>query len=226
MRPRIVIVVTLYAPAAACTAALLYHYTRQLHMLESRGWGSTQTEAHGPELLIEVTPGGTADGLLRAGDEVVSVNGEATERSDFRTETAYARVTPGEPYRLTVRRDGQLHEFTLRADAARALPAGYIVGSLLYSLVFLLVGLGVFLLKPDDKQVLLLSLCLAALGEPWAVPYTYEWTPAWLRALYCFQYVTKPLFGPLLLHLFLVFPRPAATTRPRRAARRARASCN
>jgi hypothetical protein len=208
MRPRIVIVVTLYALAAACTAASLYHYTRQLHMLESRGWGSTQTEAHGPELLIEVTPGGTADGLLRVGDEVVAVNGEATERSDFRTETAYARVTPGEPYRLTVRRDGQLHEFTLRADAARALPTGYIVGSLLYSLVFLLVGLGVFLLKPDDKHVLLLSLCLAALGESWAIPYTYEWTPAWLRALYCFEYITKPFFGPLLLHLFLIFPRP------------------
>src|SRR5215210_1675062 len=124
MRPRIVIVVTLYALAAAFTAASLYHYPRQLHMLESRGWGSTQAGEHGPELLVEVTPGGPADGLLRVGDEILAVNGEATERSDFRTESAYARLTPGEPYRLTVRRDGQLHEFTLREDTARALPIG------------------------------------------------------------------------------------------------------
>jgi eukaryotic-like serine/threonine-protein kinase len=208
MRPRIVIVVTLYALAAASTAASLYHFPRQMHMLESRGWGSTQTEEHGPDLVIEVKPGGPADGLLRVGDEIMALGGESIERSDFRMESAYARLTPGEPYRLTVRRDGRPHEFTLRADAAGARLTGSVVGYILYSLTFLLVGLGVFLLKPDDKHVLLLSLCLAALGEPWAIPYMYEWTPAWLRSLYCFDYVTKPLFAPLLLHLFLVFPRP------------------
>ncbi|HKG14498.1 MAG TPA: protein kinase, partial [Pyrinomonadaceae bacterium] len=56
-----------------------------------------------------------------------------------------------------------------------------------------------------------------ALGESWAFPAMDETSPVPVRALISFGHCFKPFYAPLLLHLFLVFPRPfaALTRRPR-----------
>jgi hypothetical protein len=49
------------------------------------------------------------------GDEVVALDGESIEGSDFRLERLYKRTTRDGPYRMTLRRDGRSVEVELRA---------------------------------------------------------------------------------------------------------------
>jgi hypothetical protein len=216
MRPRIAIVALVYALAVAFTAAAYWLYLPQLTLIFDRGWGTTQ-RGGGPT-IVELYPGNSDSAALRVGDEVVALDGESIEGSDFKLERLYRGVTPGEPYRMTVRREGELREVSLRARPTPLMdtllsPRTLVV--LVYSLSFLGVGLVVFLLRPGDKHALLLSLCFAALGASWAIPYLDETSPVWLRALMVFGYCFKPYFPVFLLHLFLVFPRPLALVRRR-----------
>ncbi|HEV2862041.1 MAG TPA: protein kinase [Pyrinomonadaceae bacterium] len=221
MRPRIPIVVTLYALAVAFTAVAYSLYLPQNRLIEDRGWGTAQMEKGGPVVVLAVYPEGPAAAELRVGDEVLALDGENVQGSDYRLEQAYRRTTPGEPYRMTLRREGQTREVTLRAHPTPPRDALLSPGALvavLYSLSFLAVGLAVFLLRPDDKHALLLSLCFAALGASWAVPYLDEGSSVALRALMAFGYCLKTFFPVFLLHFFLVFPRPLpALARSRRS---------
>ncbi|HEX8502370.1 MAG TPA: protein kinase [Pyrinomonadaceae bacterium] len=217
MRQRIIPVALLYALALAFTAAAYWLYLPQLTLILDRGWGTTQ-KGGGAPTVVELYPGNPDAAKLRVGDEVVALDGESVGGSDSRLERLYRRVTPGEPYRLTVRRGGESREVTLRArptPLANTLLSPRTLVVLVYSLSFLGVGLVVFLLRPEDKHALLLSLCFAALGASWAIPYLDETSPVWLRALMAFGYCFKPYFPVFLLHLFLVFPRPLALVRRR-----------
>ncbi|HEX8723693.1 MAG TPA: protein kinase [Pyrinomonadaceae bacterium] len=217
MRPRIAIVALVYALAVAFTAAAYWLYLPQMTLIFDRGWGTTQRGGGGPT-IVELYPGNPGSDELRVGDEVVALDGESIEGSDFKLERAYRGVTPGEPYRMTVRREGELREVKLRArptPPADALLSPRTLVVVVYSLSFLAVGLVVFLLRPGDKHALLLSLCFAALGASWAIPYLDETSPVGLRALMAFGYCFKPYFPVFLLHLFLVFPRPLALVRRR-----------
>jgi hypothetical protein len=212
MRPRIVIVALVYALAVAFTVTAYWLYLPQLTLIYDRGWGTAQRGGGAP-VVVELYPGNPDTAVLRVGDEVVALDGESIEGSDFKLERAYRRVKRDEPYRMTVRREGELREVTLRArqtPLADTLLSPSTLVILIYSLSFLGVGLVVFLLRPGDKHALLLSLCFAALGASWALPYLDETSPLGLRALMAFGYCLKPFFPVFLLHLFLVFPRPLA----------------
>jgi hypothetical protein len=212
MRPRIAIVALVYALAVTFTVTAYWLYLPQLTIIFDRGWGTTQTKGGGP-VVVETYPGDTGAAELRPGDEVVALDGESVGGSDFELERAYRRVEPGRPYRMTVRREGGSREFTLRTrptPVTETLLSARTLVVLFYSFSFLCVGLVVFLLRPEDKRALLLSLCFAALGASWAIPYLDDTSPAALRALMAFGYCLKPFFPIFLLHLFLVFPRPLA----------------
>ncbi|HEX7956333.1 MAG TPA: hypothetical protein VF508_05280, partial [Pyrinomonadaceae bacterium] len=215
MRLRIVIVVTLYALAAAFTAVAYRLYLPQYTIILDRGWGTTQTEPGGPNQIVALYPEFNPEVRepLRVGDEVLAINGENVERADYRLERSYRQLPPGEPYRLTVRREGATREVTLRARVTPerdVLLSSRALVAYLYSFSFLAVGLAVFLLRPADKHALLLSLCFAALGASWGVPFPDETMPVLVRALLVFGVCLKPFFAVFLLHLFLVFPRPLA----------------
>jgi hypothetical protein len=221
MRLRVFIVVTLYALAVTFTAVAYRLYLPQYTFFVDRGWGSAQSGAGGPVKILELYPENPDAAKLRAGDEVVALDGESVGGSDFQLERLYKRVTPGEPYRMTLRRDGRLLEVEMRARVtpqADTLLSPTALVTFLYSLSFLSVGLAVFLLRPADKRALMLALCFAALGESWAIPFLLdENSSLLLRALLSFGYCLKPFFAVFLLHLFLVFPRPLAllARRPR-----------
>ncbi|HEX8070593.1 MAG TPA: protein kinase [Pyrinomonadaceae bacterium] len=209
-----------------CLLALMFAYTvagmalvaGQERMLAARGWGSTQRVAGGPELIIELNPGGAAEGLLQLGDEIVAVNGEPVERSDYRTEAAYRRVERGGPYTLTVRRAGALHTVTLRAapvPLTEQLTRPLVTIGLLISASFYLTGLAVFLLKPRDKQAQVFAACFATYAGAWVLPYPFADVPGPVVALVAVGYLGKQFFAPLLLHLFAIFPRPLPPLRRR-----------
>ncbi|HVF66559.1 MAG TPA: PDZ domain-containing protein [Pyrinomonadaceae bacterium] len=122
MRTRVVIVVTLYALVALFTAAAYYLYLPQYTIFHDRGWGTRQI-AGGPVVVAELYERNPDAGQLRVGDEVVAFDGEDILSSDSRLESAYHRALnarPGEPYRMTVRRDGGLREFTLGDEGPEA----------------------------------------------------------------------------------------------------------
>jgi serine protease Do len=78
----------------------------------ARGWLGVSVEDHPDRVLISsVERAGPASRAgVRAGDEVVAINGAAVNSSRGLIR-AVAAVTPGENARVTVRRDGQTMEF-------------------------------------------------------------------------------------------------------------------
>jgi 4a-hydroxytetrahydrobiopterin dehydratase len=70
MRPRVFIVVLLYALAASFTAVAYSLYLPQTTLITDRGWGTAQRGAGGPVLVVEVYADSPAADGLRVGDEV------------------------------------------------------------------------------------------------------------------------------------------------------------
>jgi hypothetical protein len=211
MRPRTIIVAIFFVLILGYSITSFSYWFGLRRMLEERGWNASPTEEGGPETIIQVTPNGPAS-VLRVGDEVVAINGINVERSDYKTENTFRPVKAGDTYNIAVRREVQIHQFTLRRESRD--PIRWILGSgaiatLMASLVFFVIGVAVFFLKPDDKQALLLALCLTMMASAFALPQPFEGTSWWYRALIVIGQITKPATPALFLHLFLVFPEPS-----------------
>ncbi len=216
MRPRIILFALLFALVVGYSVADYALIDVQRYAIEGRGWGTLQAERGGPVSVLMVNAGGPAADALRVGDEVVAVNGEDTSRSDLRMEQAFTRVAPGATYRLTVRREGRLLEFTLPAEVvplSQKLRSPISLLTIFGGLAFLLVGLAVFALRPDDKQAVVLAVCLTVFGGAWPIAYPLGDAPRWVLLLIAAGHVLKVFVPALMLHLFLIFPRPLPLVR-------------
>ncbi len=141
---------------------------------------------------------------LQTGDEIVSVDGENIR---YQTDliTAFRRHQPETSYSIVVRRDGQLLYLTLRRDTPSL---GFYIRRLIFISVpacFLLMGLLVFLLKPDDKPALLLGLWFGALSNGFPAE-LYMLLPVWLMWVVVASSLLRWFLVPLCLHFFLIFP--------------------
>ncbi len=173
------------------------------------GWGAAMQD--GRLIISQVEPGGPADGVLRLGDEIVALNGEQID-SPLQARTIISQIRPHEFYTIKVRRAGQSYEFTLRAAS---LSASFLTGlnavTLIIMASFLITGLAVFLLRPDDKQALLLALMFGIF--PTLLPTILTGLPAWLVTLMMIARFMAPLFFPIFFHFFLIFPEPSPLLR-------------
>lgn len=211
MKTRTILVGLFFALVAAYTVVSHSYWVTLQHLLVERGWNASPTEPGGPELVVRVDADGPASDL-KVGDEIIAINGQNVERSDYRTENVFRRLNPDDAYTLAVRRDDGLHDITLRRNRSSLLTWVFTSGAfstLLSSAVFLLIGIAVFAVKPDDKQALLLSLWLVLMASAFSLPQPFEGTAWWYRFLIVLGQATK-LFAPsFMLHLFLVFPEPS-----------------
>ena len=141
---------------------------------------------------------------LQTGDEIVSFDGENIR---YQTDlvTAFRRQPPDSSYSIVVRRDGQLLHLTLHKDTPSL---GFYIRRLIYVLVpvsFILMGLVVFLLKPDDKPALLLGLWFGAISTGFPAE-LYMLLPGWLMWIAVTSSILRWFLIPLCLHFFLIFP--------------------
>src|SRR5262249_55417640 len=121
------------------------------------GWTGSQTRDGRPR-ITSVDQNGPAK-ALQVGDEFVSING-LTLQDDPDIWNYNRRVRPGTSYTMAVRRQGRLIEFTLAMAGFPIKRWLTPIADILVQLAFLLTGLIIFLLKPDDRQAWLLVLML------------------------------------------------------------------
>ena len=190
---------TLALISSAATAYMKLDYLYKSSDSGWRVWNSTR--------VTRVWPQGPAASVLRVDDEVVALNGRQVETLSPDALDFYG-VEPGTTYTIIVRRNGQLQEFTLRT---RPLPLlfwlAWIQVLVVLPAVFLLTGFAVVLLKPYDKQALLLALLLFSGPKDRLPEYAMASLPWWLGSLIEVSHlIWLPLFFSVLLHFFLVFP--------------------
>lgn len=180
-------------------------------ILRSGNSGYLATQRDDRIEVVFVRPGGPAWGVVIVGDELLALDGLGLSSVFDMRDTVRSR--PAGPYRALVRRDGRLHELRLRT-----VPFGLGWATLLtvtppfVSLLFLLFGSAVLLLKPDDDRSWLLALMcsLMIFGD---VSYRVMDLPLLVKSVLVVVPAVATLFWPVFLHFFLTFPEPGPLVR-------------
>jgi two-component system NarL family sensor kinase len=174
-------------------------------------------------VVVEPIPG--ADSLLRAGDEVVAINGRtmvAWADDLFRTDAAPPNLQAGDAVEVTVRRDGGLVALRVVLEPYRLGPP---VIAALGAFVFgtLLLGVAVFVFRRRSRDPAAVALLLASAGVFSSdLPFLLGLSPldVVLRGPF-WAYAGATFIAYMLLwagglHFALVFPRPAPALATRR----------
>jgi len=203
MRLRFVLVGLFFAVTTVGVCSNFYLVLTSPMFFTPDDYGFGVRQQVGRLVVGPVKPGGPA-ATLQTGDEIVSLDGENT-RHQTDLITAFQRRRPDSSYLIVVRRDGQLLHLTLSPETPSL---WFYIRRLIYTSVpacFLLMGLLVFLLKPDDKPALLLSLWFGAISNVFPLEW-YMLLPWWLMGVVVASVILRWFFVPLCLHFFLTFP--------------------
>lgn len=170
----------------------------------STGWVAAQTGAR--VFVSEVNPRGPAAGALRPGDTLLLVEGRPAE-SPAQVYALLARE-PGHEYGVRVERAGAAYDLDLKTTPVPVFTSTYYtLLVVVIPLIFIVTGLAVFALRPDDKQAVLLALMFGMFIP--SDPGTYEGLPAALVLVMLLGGVVSCFFAAVFFHFFLVFPEPS-----------------
>jgi sigma-B regulation protein RsbU (phosphoserine phosphatase) len=152
--------------------------------------------------------------LLRSGDEVLAINGQPIKQASDVIEI-FHHLDPGTPYTVVIGRGGFAFEATL---TSQPIPLAFLivngVASLVIPNIFLLTGLIVFLLKPDDKQALLLALMFGMFTAAiFALEPAYAGESASMVAVMLAVHLASLFLWPVFFHFFQIFPEPSPLAR-------------
>jgi len=185
----------------------IYVYSITLPRKGSSDGFSATWDTVGDPRITNVDANSPSSGLLQPGDEIVAINGiKVMENPGV---LLNSDNPPGTRLTLTVRRAGELRDATITtvpyATGVRFDPTHYI------SILFLLTGWAVFLLRPEDKQACLLAMMLATLiGLVGNSPVNL---PSWLTVVAGLGSAASLIFFPVFAHFFLIFPEPSPLLR-------------
>lgn len=122
--------------------------------------------------IIKIVPGSPAEEAgLKPGDRMLAVNGRPVERGAAITEI-WLKSRPGDPVVLTIQRNGVPQPFPVSAtfrhvESARTQEGlAFEVASQIkasFPILFLIVGLAVLFLRPEDRDAWLLALVFAGI---------------------------------------------------------------
>ncbi len=167
------------------------------------GWSAT---LRGGRVVVEHVNEEGGARLLRPGDEVVAFDGQPIESARPVFELPHSE--PGRSYTVAVRRGEERLEFSFQTTPL--LPFRVLFDTLLaivIPVIFLVLGFAVFVLKPEDKQAVLLALMFGTF-LPVELSF-YDELPTGLAVLMIVSGVVSSLFPALFFHFFLVFPEPS-----------------
>ncbi|HKP86378.1 MAG TPA: SpoIIE family protein phosphatase [Blastocatellia bacterium] len=191
--------------------ALFFQTSAVLGRRSDPGWVPFQV---GNEVRIREAKSPEAMAALRnLADEVIAINGTPIDSAD-RVADVFSQIEPGSNYLLTIRRNGRPLDVTLRSQAIPF--SGWVIEGavrLIIPNIFLLTGLAVFLLKPNDKKALLLSLMFGMFtGAMLAVP-AFAGRPFWLVIVMLTVNLASLFLWPVFFHFFQIFPEPSSLIR-------------
>ncbi|MDX2042427.1 MAG: SpoIIE family protein phosphatase [Acidobacteriota bacterium] len=163
------------------------------------GWSSRWTD--GQPTIISVDRNGPATDL-QVGDIILAINGVNPKKQS--SILNLSRSFPaGTIYTMTIRRNQQQLELVLATAPLRINWLSFATFALI-NLLFWLIGLTVFVLKPNDKQAFLLALML---GTYTAVNGSnIDGLPSGLIEIVRFGKLVGLWFVPIFVHFFLYFP--------------------
>ncbi len=182
-----------------------------LGMESDPGWVARQV---GNQVRVDRSRSGVPSELLRIGDEVLAINGQPIKQASDVIEI-FHHVDPGTPYTVVVGRGGFAFEATL---TSQPIPLAFLivngVGSLVIPNIFLLTGLIVFLLKPDDKQALLLALMFGMFTAAiFGFDPGYAGESASMVGVMLAVHLASLFLWPVFFHFFQIFPEPSPLAR-------------
>src|SRR5262245_24683587 len=165
--------------------------------------------AYGEFYITRIDPQSPAKDLL-PGDKIIAINGvKVAEHAGVLGDEF--RMPPGSRYSMTVLRNG--HELTFTWQTIPRLRGSFQFGNLI-SLLFLVSGLIVLLLKAEDQQAWLLALMLGSSSAMLGGGFPGDMPADWLSLLVALARIGGLFSLPLLLHLFLIFPQTSPVLRP------------
>jgi sigma-B regulation protein RsbU (phosphoserine phosphatase) len=208
---RLILSATFFALLIVYGGALFLQTTVVMGKRSDPGWSPLQV---GSEVRVRESMSADAKAALRADDEIISINGVPVN-SGSKISEIFNSIEPGSNYSLAIRRGGRLADVTLRSQA---IPFGtWVIGvamSLIIPNIFIITGLVVFLLKPNDKQALLLSLMFGMFtGAIFATAPDFAGRPPWLVAVMLAVNLASLFLWPVFLHFFQIFPEPSSLIR-------------
>ncbi|HEY6292600.1 MAG TPA: SpoIIE family protein phosphatase [Terriglobia bacterium] len=180
------------------------------------GFSNLYLASEHSELVQSIVPGSPAEKAgLRPGDQILAINGRPIKDSDS-IGHAWAQHRPGDGVELTVERPRVAAPFVVNAvfRLRRSLsPEGGIAGQVsaaianAYPLPFLVVGVAILFLRPEDRNVWLLTLMFAGfIAIPGAGNSFANLGPALRTFLLAFRAIFDSLGGALFYYFFSVFP--------------------
>lgn len=166
------------------------------------GWSSRWPD--GQPTIVSVDRNGPAADL-QVGDIILTINGvNPKKQSSILNLSRYSPA--GTIYTMTIRRNQQQLELVLSTAPLRINWLSFATLALI-NLLFWLTGVTVFVLKPNDKQAILLALML---GTYTAVNGSnIDGLPSELIDIVRFGKFVGLWFVPIFVHFFLYFPEPS-----------------
>jgi phosphoserine phosphatase RsbU/P len=178
-----------------------------LGMQSEPGWLARQA---GSQVRVGQLGSTLSATFLRVGDEVLAVNGEQIKRASDMA-NVFHNIEPDRPYTVLIRRNGTPLEIRLISQAVPLLTL-LVNGAarLIIPNIFLLTGLIVFMLKPNDKQALLLALMFGMFtGALPALDPNYAGESGVMIAIMLAVQLASLFLWPVFFHFFQIFPEPS-----------------
>ena len=193
--------------------ALFFQTSVVLGRRSEPGWISFQVDN---EVRVrQLGPRSKAKAALRPGDEIIAIKTASRLPRIPESLKSSSAIEPDSNYVVTIRRGGRLLDVML---TSQAIPfSGWVIDGALRLIIpniFLLTGLVVFLLKPNDKQALLLSLMFGMFtGAILATAPVFAGRPLWLVIVMLVVNLASLFLWPIFFHFFQIFPEPSSLIR-------------
>jgi phosphoserine phosphatase RsbU/P len=168
-----------------------------------RGIPAWSTDQQADRIVVVRTSHDDLDAAVRVQDEIIAADGVGLS-TIFDLRQAIERVPEGERLRLLLRRDGRLLERQVPLETTLWFAFSVVSGQAV-SWLFLLCGVVVFLLRPEEKQAVLLALLFSLFPKIGVVSVPFA-APVAVRLLEVVSTSASVAFWPVFLHFFLVFP--------------------